>query len=76
MAAADLHREYVEAFIEHLLERPMPATANNRYRGLPQFFPPKPLPSGPSSEEHRDGDPGLPINVAIHVSHNGSHLAE
>ena len=34
----NIHREHVEAFIEHLLERWKPATANIRYRGLQSFF--------------------------------------
>ena len=33
-----LRREHVEAFIAHLLEIRSPATANNRFRGLQQFF--------------------------------------
>ena len=28
----------MEAFVEHLLERRRPATANNRYQGLQAFF--------------------------------------
>lgn len=36
--AAKVRREHVEAFVEHLLERWKPATANNRYRALDQFF--------------------------------------
>ena len=36
--ADSIHREHVEAFIEHLLERWSPATAYNRYRGLQVFF--------------------------------------
>lgn len=35
---ARIRREHVEAFIAHLLERWKPATANNRFRGLQQFF--------------------------------------
>jgi site-specific recombinase XerD len=35
---ANIKREHVEAFIEHLLEHWKPATANNRYRGLQRFF--------------------------------------
>ena len=35
---SNIHREHIEAFIEHLLERWKPATANNRYRGLQPFF--------------------------------------
>src|SRR6266542_1882112 len=35
---AAIKREHVEAFINHLLERWKPATANNRYRGLQSFF--------------------------------------
>jgi site-specific recombinase XerD len=31
-------REHVEAYMEELLEHSKPATANNRYRGLQQFF--------------------------------------
>ena len=31
-------REHVEAFLADLLEHRSPATANNRYRGLRQFF--------------------------------------
>ena len=34
----NIRREHLEAFIEHLLERWKPATANNRYRGLQSFF--------------------------------------
>jgi len=37
-AAASIKREHVEAFIENLLERFKPATANNRHRALAQFF--------------------------------------
>lgn len=33
-----IHREHVEAFISYLLEIRSPATANNRYRALQQFF--------------------------------------
>jgi site-specific recombinase XerD len=36
--ATSVHREHIEAFIEHLLERWKPATANNRYRALAQLF--------------------------------------
>lgn len=36
--AAKVRREHVEAFVEDLLERWKPATANNRYRALDQFF--------------------------------------
>jgi site-specific recombinase XerD len=36
--AAKVRREHVEAFIEYLLGLHSPATANNRYRGLQQFF--------------------------------------
>jgi site-specific recombinase XerD len=36
--AAKVRREHVEAFIENLLDLHSPATANNRYRGLQQFF--------------------------------------
>jgi site-specific recombinase XerD len=35
---ANIRREHVESFIEYLLERFKPATANNRYRGLQAFF--------------------------------------
>lgn len=35
---AHMRREHVESFIAHLLERWKPATANNRYRALQQFF--------------------------------------
>jgi site-specific recombinase XerD len=35
---ADIRREHVEAFIEHLLGLWKPATANNRYRALQAFF--------------------------------------
>lgn len=35
---AAIRREHVEAFIEDLLKKWSPATANNRYRGLQQFF--------------------------------------
>lgn len=37
-AADAIHREHVEAFIAHLLERFKPATASNRYRALQSFF--------------------------------------
>ena len=33
-----IHREHVEAFIEHLLATYKPATAANRYAGLRAFF--------------------------------------
>ena len=33
-----IHREHVERFINHLLQNWKPATANNRYRGIQQFF--------------------------------------
>jgi site-specific recombinase XerD len=36
--AADIRREHVEAFIEELLATRSPATANQRYRSLQQFF--------------------------------------
>lgn len=36
--AAAIRREHVEAYIEELLESRKPATANNRFRGLQQFF--------------------------------------
>jgi site-specific recombinase XerD len=36
--AASVRREHIEAFLEDLLGRWTPATANNRYRGLQQFF--------------------------------------
>ncbi len=35
---AGIRREHVEAYIEELLARWKPATANNRYRALQQFF--------------------------------------
>lgn len=35
---AHIRREHVESFIAYLLERWKPATANNRYRALQQFF--------------------------------------
>ena len=35
---SNLRREHVESFVEHLLERWKPATANNQYRGLLAFF--------------------------------------
>ena len=35
---ADVKREHVESFIVTLLETRSPATANNRFRGLQQFF--------------------------------------
>ena len=35
---ASIHREHVEAFITHLLERWRPATAASRFRSLQQFF--------------------------------------
>ncbi len=34
----DIRREHVEAFVTYLLEVRSPATANNRYRALQQFF--------------------------------------
>lgn len=37
-SAEAIHREHVEAFIAHLLERFKPATASNRYRALQSFF--------------------------------------
>jgi site-specific recombinase XerD len=36
--AAKVRREHVEAFIEYLLDLHSAAVANNRYRGLQQFF--------------------------------------
>ena len=33
-----IHREHVESYIEDVLTRNKPATANNRYRALQQFF--------------------------------------
>ena len=38
LLVAHIRREHIEAFINHLLERWKPATANNRYRGLQAFF--------------------------------------
>lgn len=35
---AHIRREHIEAFIADQLERHAPATANNRYRSLQQFF--------------------------------------
>ena len=35
---AHIKREHIEAFIDHLLSRWKPSTANNRYRGLQAFF--------------------------------------
>ena len=35
---ANLRREYVEAFINNLLETRKAATASNRFRGLQRFF--------------------------------------
>ena len=35
---SSIHREHVETFINHLLRNCKPATANNRYRGIQQFF--------------------------------------
>ncbi|HEX2027731.1 MAG TPA: tyrosine-type recombinase/integrase [Nitriliruptorales bacterium] len=35
---SSLRREHVESFVAHLLELWKPATANNRYRALRQFF--------------------------------------
>jgi site-specific recombinase XerD len=35
---ADIRAEHVEAFLADILEHRSPATANNRYRGLQQFF--------------------------------------
>ncbi|HEX2275160.1 MAG TPA: tyrosine-type recombinase/integrase [Acidimicrobiales bacterium] len=37
-AAAKVRREHIEVFMEHLLSRWRPATANNRYRALSQLF--------------------------------------
>jgi len=37
-AISAIAREHIEAFLVDLLERRSPATANNRYRGLVQFF--------------------------------------
>jgi site-specific recombinase XerD len=37
-AVARIRREHVEAWIESLLDRWKPATANNRYRGAASFF--------------------------------------
>src|SRR5262245_52603912 len=37
-AAAKIRREHVEAYIEDVLERLKPATANTRYRALRQVF--------------------------------------
>lgn len=37
-SADAIHREHVESFIAHLLERFKPATASNRYRALQSFF--------------------------------------
>ena len=34
----NIRREQVESFIEYLLEKWKPATANNRFRGLQSFF--------------------------------------
>jgi integrase len=36
--ATDIRAEHVEAFLADVLEHRSPATANNRYRGLQQFF--------------------------------------
>ncbi len=36
--AADVHREHVEAYIQHVLERWKPATASVRYRSLQAFW--------------------------------------
>jgi site-specific recombinase XerD len=38
LGADNVRREHVEAFIVDMLQRWKPATANNRYRGLQQFF--------------------------------------
>jgi site-specific recombinase XerD len=38
MAVADIHREHVESFLEDVLQRLTPSTAETRYRGLRQFF--------------------------------------
>jgi integrase/recombinase XerC len=35
---ANIRREHVEAFIEHLLGSRSPATARNRFQGLQRFF--------------------------------------
>lgn len=35
---ANIKREHIESFIEHLLSLYKPATANNRYRGLQAYF--------------------------------------
>jgi len=35
---ADITATHLRAFISYLLERHKPATANNRYRGLQQWF--------------------------------------
>ena len=35
---ANIRREHLEHFINDLLERYKPATANNRYRGIQSFF--------------------------------------
>ena len=36
--ATEVTRDHIEAFLADLLERRRPATANNRYRALCQFF--------------------------------------
>jgi len=38
LGADNVRREHVETFIVDMLQRWKPATANNRYRGLQQFF--------------------------------------
>jgi len=38
LEVANVHREHVEAFVSHLLNKWKPATANNRFRGLQSFF--------------------------------------
>ena len=38
LEVANIHREHIEAFVSHLLDKWKPATANNRFRGLQSFF--------------------------------------
>ena len=38
LALASVRREHIELWIEYLLDRRSPATANNRFRGLQQFW--------------------------------------
>jgi site-specific recombinase XerD len=65
--ATKVRREHVEAFISDQIDRWKPATANNRYRGLAQFFKyleeEGEIPSSPMAKMKPPKVPDVPVPV-------------